>query len=270
MAAATSGRAGSWIPTTPTKVRPASTSPNRSGSERGSAETSAGRLCRTAHARQRSASLPPASSPTVANSEARSSGTIGTTAPPPNMACVQRASTDSGAPLTKSEWRPAPPPAPAPAPRRVSTLIDLRPRVNSRVARGVQRRSQAAEVRSGSSVSAAGTPRKPIFSASERSAASVGSPVWVHEPCTYRLQRRKPGLRKLRWGNERRLRGRGAGVRGWRAHRPRPPMRAAPTVAPPLKGAPRLRPFRRPSRRARRAQRGAYWRSDRSRWRGSG
>mmetsp|Transcript_4006 Transcript_4006/g.13431 ORF Transcript_4006/g.13431 Transcript_4006/m.13431 type:complete len:240 (+) Transcript_4006:270-989(+) len=186
MAAATSGRAGSWIPTTPTKVRPASTSPNRSGSERGSAETSAGRLCRTAHARQRSASLPPASSPTVANSEARSSGTIGTTAPPPNMACVQRASTDSGAPLTKSEWRPAPPPAPAPAPRRVSTLIDLRPRVNSSVARGVQRRSQAAEVRSGSSVSAAGTPRKPIFSASERSAASVGSPVWVHEPCTYR------------------------------------------------------------------------------------
>ena len=63
-----------------------------------------------------------------------------------------------------------------------STDIDLRSRENSSVARRGKRAAHHSDARSGASRSDAGTPGAPIFSASDRSAASVGSPVGSKAP----------------------------------------------------------------------------------------
>mmetsp|Transcript_24308 Transcript_24308/g.69834 ORF Transcript_24308/g.69834 Transcript_24308/m.69834 type:complete len:295 (+) Transcript_24308:866-1750(+) len=137
MAVVTSGRAGSLMPTRPTKVSPLSIEAKRDVSE--SSRVCAGRgaslsyVARgpsalpslTARARQRSGRR--AISSNCARSFRRHASLIGTVEPSESRTAEQRGSTDSGAPLTKSELSRAPT-------CRLSTDIDLRERENSSVA----------------------------------------------------------------------------------------------------------------------------------------
>mmetsp|Transcript_9118 Transcript_9118/g.22803 ORF Transcript_9118/g.22803 Transcript_9118/m.22803 type:complete len:300 (-) Transcript_9118:1615-2514(-) len=140
MAGFTSRRGGSRMPTMPMKVSPLSISSNFLGSaRRGSvSDTPAPMAC----ARQRRAFMPlPYSSSTLLMREARIAAVMATTLPLLSIAELQRPSTDSGAPLTRScESQTAFLPLPLgvlaavlPA-GSMSTLIDLRSRANSRVA----------------------------------------------------------------------------------------------------------------------------------------
>mmetsp|Transcript_11570 Transcript_11570/g.30725 ORF Transcript_11570/g.30725 Transcript_11570/m.30725 type:complete len:301 (-) Transcript_11570:1607-2509(-) len=134
---ATSGRAGSLMPTMPRKTRPCSTSTKRCGSEssppagpRSSADctlaSAPSRRSLTARARQRSgrSAIPSKRS----RSCARSSSVMRTVRPSVRRRAEQRGSTDSGAPLTKRELRPL-------SLFRQRTAMLLRERENSSVAR---------------------------------------------------------------------------------------------------------------------------------------
>mmetsp|Transcript_9645 Transcript_9645/g.24918 ORF Transcript_9645/g.24918 Transcript_9645/m.24918 type:complete len:303 (+) Transcript_9645:842-1750(+) len=125
MAGATSGRAGSLMPATPTKVIPCSRSTKVEGSRSflcaGCASpsyvASSPTSSLTANARQRSGRA--AIWATVARIALRSAALSSTTSPFLRRACVQRSSTRSGAPLTYNLLTPEPPPvAAAPLERR--------------------------------------------------------------------------------------------------------------------------------------------------------
>ena len=134
--AATSGRAGSLMPTSPVKVRPRSTSTNLLGlliaaGHLPSAATPShfARAPRprslVARARQRSGRR--AISVNVSRIRRAHASFIRTTAPSASCRCEHRGSTDSGAPLTNNTFEP-------PRPTGLhSADIDLRVRENSSV-----------------------------------------------------------------------------------------------------------------------------------------
>mmetsp|Transcript_28504 Transcript_28504/g.70881 ORF Transcript_28504/g.70881 Transcript_28504/m.70881 type:complete len:214 (+) Transcript_28504:232-873(+) len=180
---ATSGLAGSLMPTIPTKTRPRSTSSNLCGSlSIAPAGPRSSALCTLASAPRRfsftaSAKQRNGRSAIISNrsrSCARSFSFRATVRPSLSRRAQQRGSTLSGAPFTKSEFRPL-------SLLLQSTPIDLRERENSSVAR----RSYSAArmfvkwLAAASALVARGVLGMPIFSTRILRAASVGSPTRV-------------------------------------------------------------------------------------------
>mmetsp|Transcript_5708 Transcript_5708/g.22564 ORF Transcript_5708/g.22564 Transcript_5708/m.22564 type:complete len:278 (-) Transcript_5708:602-1435(-) len=184
IAARASGRGASWMPTTPRKVR----SDSSSGVACAGFEGPASKV-RAASASVRRARRSPRTS-TLRMMPCRSESVSGTPACPflLDATRVQRASTLSGAPLTKSSVRPAPPAAPptAAASSHRTDIIFL-VRLNSHTERLRYRSSQREDTyvrrawapSASSAPGMASKPGSPIFSASTLSAASVGSPMTV-------------------------------------------------------------------------------------------
>mmetsp|Transcript_8965 Transcript_8965/g.22500 ORF Transcript_8965/g.22500 Transcript_8965/m.22500 type:complete len:338 (-) Transcript_8965:994-2007(-) len=186
MARATSLRGGSIMPTKPRKVRSRSSSGPTLACLAGMGRMASASTRREPRAKlcRRSCSAP------------RTASFMGSAAPLPLVsACVQRASTASGAPLVNRMLWPL---------RVASTLISLRSRVKSSTAMRLNCPSQyvaqyAARSCLLSCVSALGmasNPGSPIFSASTRSATSVDSPIFSYT-CLSPLYVRQLSLHRL-------------------------------------------------------------------------
>mmetsp|Transcript_3790 Transcript_3790/g.11235 ORF Transcript_3790/g.11235 Transcript_3790/m.11235 type:complete len:456 (-) Transcript_3790:1056-2423(-) len=181
MASFASGRGGSRMPTTPQRVNEDSSASwfaapsKKSASPPRYSAAGPGRSARVARARHRRGR--DAMAVTRASRSARAAAVKGITDPSGRSTETHRRITESGAPLTYSFAAPS---------DRHSVDMDLRPRSNSRVATRANPAAHASDARChgpaaaiSRSTWAAGAPS---FSASTRSAASVGSPTRANWP----------------------------------------------------------------------------------------